>query len=483
MADQPYPDEGTWWPDVAYPAFDAEYRKVKRHWPDEADPLSFVWPQRTAFDIAKGMTKEASLAKHVADLHRDLNPPAPVEPGQPTSRPLVGPLRIENKLFRDDTGYRRVFFCSWFPALRILRDNPAEFERQMNVIAAAGYQGIRVFLAVGGWDDYWNGREVCPVAFTKWKWTGNHLRTDSYGARIEAWPDYDELLRRLLRACRSRKLRLHVSTGDMQIICPDGNAEVELHRRFARLCAEEGALEVAAVAGDTNEFPINHAGGSSQQSIDQLGRVLRVWSDTLPGVLTMQGAIPADEEPESLAKASTYGPVCAVHVTRDPFSTCIKHTHALVYWEGNYRGFPKPFWEGEPAGPGSDSYQRLDDPASLVALYAMHALTGQASNYFNGPAVRSREPLEATWGFKELPALFANLLPEDVATWHHGSNQHGGIEYWWRDQRFATAMIAEWDPSPPRPVASWTLYTGTSVTSGTGPPARGTGLLVGTFTQ
>lgn len=475
---QPYPDERTWWR-----AFDEEvrarYRIVHRSWPDPNDPDTFVWRGRTAYDISAGLTKEASAAKHLLELEQELGLHQPA-PGQPTNRPLIGPLRIENKLFRDDSGYRRVFFCSWFPALRILRDNPAEFERQLNAIAAANYQGIRIFLAVGGWTPSWDGREVAPVSFTKWRWTGNFLRTDQFGDRVEAWPDYDELLRRLLRACRARKLRVHLSTGDMQILCPDANQEVELHRRCARICAEEGGLEVVALAGDTNEYPQNRFGGDSASSITQMGRVLQVWKDTIPGVLVAEGA-PLSEEPAKLHEASMHGNVCISHTTREPFSTCLKHTFGLVYYEGAYRSFPLPFWQGEPAGPGDDAYQAQNDPANLTALYALHALTGQASNYFNGPAVRSLVPLESTWGFTQLPALFANRLPEDVATWEHGSDRHGGIEYWWKGNTFITVMFAEWNPAPPRPIASWTLYGGTSVESGTGTPPRKTGLLVGTF--
>jgi Fascin domain len=89
-------------------------------------------------------------------------------------RPFFGPLRVQDKLFYDDNGPRRVLFCSWFPALRILRDSPEEFYRQLDSITEAGYQGIRTFLCVGGWDDYWNGREVAPVTFVKWFFTGSH---------------------------------------------------------------------------------------------------------------------------------------------------------------------------------------------------------------------------------------------------------------------------------------------------------------------
>lgn len=410
-------------------------------------------------------------------------PPAPIT-GAPTRRPLVGPLRIVHKLFHDDTGPRRVFFCSWFPALRILRDSPREFYRQLDAIAAAGYQGFRTFLAVGGWSEFWDGREVAPVTFRKWFYTGNHLRTDRYGATIEAWPDYDELLRVLLRACRSRQLRLHLACGDQQIFFPgeaDQARELDLHRRLARICAEEGGLEVVALAGDTNEYPINRFGGSSPDALAQMGRILKMWRAAIPGVLTGMGADPQNEEPAALMAASTHGDVCITHTTRSPVEKALKRTLGLVYWEGDYRAFPKPFWQGEPAGPGRESYQPLNDPASLVALYAMHALTGQASVLFQGAAVRSYAPLESEWGFRELPQILDAHLPEDVATWEHGSDRRGGIEYWWQGQRFATSTWRGWDPSPPRPIAEWTLYAGDNVTHGTGTPPPGTGLLVGTF--
>lgn len=474
---QPYPDEPSWW----RPIFDVEcakrYAQVGRPYPDGPDSLT--WSTRTAFDIASGLTKEAALAKHMAELDQALGLNQP-EAGQPTRRPLIGPLRVQDKMLRDDAGWRRVLFCSWFPALRILRDNPQEFQRQIDAIAAAGYQGIRVFLAVGGWQPYWDGREVVPIRFQKASFDGNHLRPLFNGPWLDAWPDYDDLLRTLLRACRSRRLRLHVTCGDMQIIDREGTQELALHQRLARICAEEGGLEVIALAEVTNEFPLNRYGGDSPSSIEQMGRVIRVWRDAIPGVLTAQGAIPQDEEPASLSKASTYGDLCAVHVTRDPVATALKRTFGLVYWEGNWRGFPKPFWEGEPAGPGQDSYARMDDPASLTALYSEHALTGQASVRFQGAAVRSNAPLESEWGFTQLPIILEQL-PEDVATWNRETAGHGAILYFTKGAQFATTVFSEWDSTPPKPIASWTLYSGDAITTGSGTPPRATGLLVGTF--
>lgn len=475
----PYPDEPT-----TIKAYQdrviATYAEAGRSFPDPNDADAFRWFTRYGYDC-RAMPEPQAAERHLAELRDALGLTAPQNPSDVPvcPRPLIGPLRVENKLFRDDTGYRRVLFCSWFPALRILRDNPAEFTRQLDAIVRAGYQGVRVFLAVGGWSDYWDGREVAPVSFIKWFYTGNLLRSDRLGARIEAWDDYDDLLRKLLRACKARKLRLHVTCGDMQIICPSLGGERDLHRRFATICQQEGGADVIALAEVTNEYPINRYGGDSPDSIAQMGQVIRVWKECCPGVLTAQGA-PLSEEVDKLEAASTYGDVCVSHTTRDPFSMCMKRTYGLIHWEGNYRGFKRAFWQGEPAGPGADSFARQDDPANLTALYALHALTGQASNRFQGAAVRARQPLESEWGFTELPALMSKI-PEDVVTWEHGSDGRGGINYWWKGKDFITAMYAEWNPASPSPVASWSLYQGNTEMHGTGTPPKATGLLIGRF--
>lgn len=67
---QPYPDERTWWPQV----FDGEvalrYGRAGKAYPD--GPSAFRWASRTAYDIRGGLTKEASLAKHLEELEREL---------------------------------------------------------------------------------------------------------------------------------------------------------------------------------------------------------------------------------------------------------------------------------------------------------------------------------------------------------------------------------------------------------------------------
>jgi hypothetical protein len=66
---QPYPDEPSWWEGV----FDAEvakrYASKGQAFPN---PRSARWSNRTAYDIRGGMTKEASMEKHLKELDAEL---------------------------------------------------------------------------------------------------------------------------------------------------------------------------------------------------------------------------------------------------------------------------------------------------------------------------------------------------------------------------------------------------------------------------
>ena len=66
---QPYPDEEEWWEGV----FDAEVaRRYAAKGQAFPNPRSARWSNRTAYDIRDGMTKEASMAKHLAELDIEL---------------------------------------------------------------------------------------------------------------------------------------------------------------------------------------------------------------------------------------------------------------------------------------------------------------------------------------------------------------------------------------------------------------------------
>lgn len=485
-------DVRTWLANEIYPGllgetFDARAAAV---WVDGSEGFVSLW----AGGLGSGQSPEQRLQICKEELYRRIDAvrrqslPTATPEVRPANRILLGPLRVQGKLFADATGLRRVQFDSKFTALRDYKFDQTRFFSELEDTANAGYQGSRVFLSVGGWSTYWDGHEVAPVRFQKWNYTGNIMRTDSFGPHVEAWPDYEQVFRGVLREYKARGLRLHVTTGDVQIIMPNPEQEVQFHDRMAQIAAEEGGTDVIALWEVTNEYPMNRPGGASPESVEQMGRIIARVRKHLPNVLCAQGACLSDE-PADLLDSVKYGDVCATHTGREPFSMCLKHTLGLVFWEGNYRGFPKPYWQGEPKGMnvgpmdgiGDDVYQPSTDPAEMVALYAAHAITGQASNFFDGASVRGTGRDGDAWGYDELPALFGRVFPEDIAAWDHGNDGRGGIMYWFKGKSFVAPTWREWRNDPPMPIAEWTLYTGTAIKSGTGVPPAGTGLLVGRF--
>jgi hypothetical protein len=408
-------------------------------------------------------------------------------------RPLVGPLRVQDKLFRDDTGYRRVFFDSDFNLLRKLKYEPSRYYSSLDACVRAGYQGTRQMPSVGGWMDFWAPNYgVYPITFTPWvhsRETGM-LRPAGSGPVVQGWPDFDALWRLNLQEHRRRKLRIVVSFGDCQIITADESVEIALHERLARIAKDEGGADVVAGWEIANEYPQNYPFGGSAQSVERQGRVIAAVRRILPNVIFMQGA-GLSEEPAVLYESSKYGEACSQHTTRQPSELCIKRTFGLVNWEGDWRHFHKPYWMMEPAGPnvgprdnqGDDMYAPWEDKAEIMALYGMHAILGMASNFFTGADVRGTEEAEHAWGYNELPKLFEAIFPEDVATWNRVANVAArGIMYFFKDKQFVTATHKSWNPEPPRPIKNWTFYQGDVVRSGTGTPPAGSGIIVGQFT-
>lgn len=70
---QPYPSEspdGGWWGQVADVQIAATY--ARKGIPYPSDQKSLRWVGRISYDIRDGMTKEASLAKHIKELEQEL---------------------------------------------------------------------------------------------------------------------------------------------------------------------------------------------------------------------------------------------------------------------------------------------------------------------------------------------------------------------------------------------------------------------------
>jgi hypothetical protein len=329
------------------------------------------------------------------------------------AQPLSGPLRVDGRSYADAAGPRPVYFCSWFPALRIWRDDRAAASRELDAIAAAGWQGIRIFTAVGGWQPFWDGREVAPVTFRK------QYEGGAPGAVVEGWPDYDDQLRTFLAAVRQRGLRLHLTTGDAQMIFPDAAAERAFHRRVAALVRDAGGAQVVALYEVWNEGWQNNALGQTDAALAQARAIVSDVRAVVPDVLTALSAAPPGTE-EAAAHAWAGGAdVRIVHGTREPIETALRDAFDLVHRDGAPLRLAKPIWQGEPTGPDGarpEVFVPTNDPAWLLALFTVHQMTGQASVFFNGPGLRYAEPLEATWGFRELPPLLG-LLPRDIGQW------------------------------------------------------------------
>lgn len=354
---------------------------------------------------------------------------------------LIGRIRAAPRGFGDDTGPRNLLFVSWFPALRIWRDDRQRAIDELDDIAASGWLGIRVFLAVGGWSTYWDGREVCPIDVAKWvpddqhhaALHGTHIRTES------AWPDYDELLASFLVAVKARGLKLNTTLGDMQMIA-GGVEEVQLHERLARIVRDVDPTIVALWETWNEPFQNNELGegdpGIDERAKTQGRRIMEAVRAILPGQLCSMGSSTGSEEPDPMRWWCEHADVMDIHGLRSGdgnYAHQIARAFGVAYWGLGTSGFEevgnKPIWQGEPAGPDGPgvnrNFQPTNDPAHIWALYVMHVLTGQGTVYHGGSGVRYLDTrLSDMWGFKELPALLS-VLPDDICTWRliHGNHE------------------------------------------------------------
>ncbi len=341
-------------------------------------------------------------------------------PGTVASRPLVGQLGGCGHGYCDTTGPRNVRGCSWFPALRIWRDDRDAALRELDAIAAAGWHFIRIFLAVGGWEGYWGGREVVPVTFT-----------NDRGTRIDAWPDYEEQARTFMLAARERGLKLYTTNGDLQWIFPRFEDRLRHAERTAHLFNDVGP-DVCAFMEVCNEWQ-----GNGGEPVEDLRACATRFHALCPFALYTIGAgnggMEQPEGPGGLYECAVGMPVVTVHGMRSPEAGI--RTFGVVYWSGDPWHLDRLILQGEPTGPdtakqlaqgdGVSVYEE-QDPGRLMANMCAGLMSGQAWTYFNGPAVRYHEygeyQLGSTWGFTELPALFDEALPQDIAQWPYLSH-------------------------------------------------------------
>lgn len=318
--------------------------------------------------------------------------------------PLVGRLRIENGVFRDDTGPVLPIFCHFGEAFsRYTRDRDA-VRRQLDVIAQAGYHGIRFWMALT--NRYWAGREVSE-AFTRDYW-GN--------------------LRDFLRDLEARQLRAVISQGDISPAdIPD---RVGHMRQLADVLDQVGTANTTAIIEGGNESWQN--GESDPRKLAQFVQLIENrHPEVLKTLSSPPGETPAELDAWSVDPADMFD----VHGYRGGnWWDKVRHIFSIAY-EGNPKR--RLGWQGEPTGPGdavsvTQNKQELDDD-TLAGMAAMSLVSRQAWCYMSGQGVRFDSPIEAQPGFFSVPRV-RDALPRDVMGFQRLI--HGG-------QRWANERIFE----------------------------------------
>jgi len=321
--------------------------------------------------------------------------PLPVPPVVPGAvKQLQGYTRTYGRSFGDDSGPRVVHGCSWFPALIEAHWDWDRFHRQL-VIIAQHQQYVRILWRLNGW-----------------KWTTTGLTVDPLR---DTW--FDATLRKVLIACRDLGLRVNLSSGDMN------NASwVQLQEMFTRVAQISASVDQQTVwlSAIANEMRGTWSPGETDDNVAKMADLSTITQRYYPWNHH------AGSDPGDMDRAGM------IRLAPSPCNTALVHTRpggditnfVRRTFNNAYENYPNlPIVEDEPSGPngshqGPNSqlvYQPIERPEELFALYTMQVLVGSASTYFNDPALVSRQPLESTWGFKELPELWRKMgIPEDV---------------------------------------------------------------------
>jgi hypothetical protein len=397
MAPYPYPSESEFWTwytsEVAH-----RYAAAGRTFPDDAE--AFRWFSRCGHNTAH-MLPDAAARKTLAELDAALGlVTPPIEPpiGDRAMRPVSGYVRTQNRQWADDSGLRRFAVCSWFPALRCYRDYPDAARRQLDDIAAH-WHGVRIFWHV------WTARWGNP--------------TYSVDPR---WPDFDDVFIRFLRECAARDLRVSLSCGDMQDLCPDGD-EGHWHAHIAALAASVNDQTVSWW-GIWNEGWQNswHGFNDSDRGYAYGQRMSRSVQSIYPW--GAHAITDTNEEAPNLDQWSR-SPAnhVMIHGLRE-FPDCVRRP-----FNTRFEGHGWLVNQDEPNGDGPDVYVGESDPRRLLAQYTMHTLMGFTTTFFGGHALRSWTPdrgLDRDWGFRQIPHLWRQMdIPENISQWEPVPGHYG----------------------------------------------------------
>jgi hypothetical protein len=321
--------------------------------------------------------------------------------------PLVGRLRLDgNRCFVDDTGPVLPIVCHFGEAFsRYTRDRDS-VRRQLDVVAQAGYHGIRFWTVLTG--SYWSGREV-----------------------NEAWtPDYWGQLRDFLRDLEARRLRAVISQGGTNPAdIPD---RYGFAQRLSTVLDETGTANVVAIIEGANE-----SWQTGEADPNRLAQFVGWIKQRHPACLYTISAPPGEGADELNAWSVWPADLFDVHGYRGGrWWDKVRHIFSIPY-EGQPQ--KRLGWQGEPCGPGeavsvTENKHELDDD-TLAAMCAMSLMARQAWCYMSGPGVLFDSPIDAQPGFWTVPRM-RDAVYRDVMGFSRLI--HGGSR--WADERVFEAV-------------------------------------------
>jgi hypothetical protein len=341
----------------------------------------------------------------------------PVDPG-----PGPGPLppsdldRIDGQLQLEagggfHVGGRAVLptLCHYGDALSKWMRDRGHVLRNLDLIAGAGYHGIRYWTALDG--DWWNGRHV-----------GENFQQD-----------YWDQHRAFLLELKARGLVAQISQGSLtRDAVPDRDG---FANRMADLLTDVGTDVCALFEG------VNEARDTGEPDAGRLAAFVRVFKSRLPHVLCALSAYTGTEDVVILNEFSRDpADLFVVH----PYRGGHNHDKTRHLMSLRYEGRPakRLGWNGEGPGPGN-RVSAIDNRDAMTAdtmcgLAAMSFMMRMAYVYFCGVGVISDDGGSQTFdqmpGFFEVPKVRA-LVPADVCR-YSGPIFHGG-DTWRNDRTFA----------------------------------------------
>ena len=321
-----------------------------------------------------------------------------------TERKRTGRVRVLGHSLVDDGGPFLGLGVSYFTALWRSKHDRQRLESDLAFLSKQGFNYYRM-LSMLGWNEYWDGSEIAPVAFTNRK-----------GKPVPAWPDYWTQLRELIDIAYDRYgLRTQITIfADAQLI-PGKPARIEHMRKLLTevVPGREHKILLIEVANEAwqNGFPG-----------DQGNSDLREFTRYLTDRTKVPVATTSNHEDSftDLYKGST-ADLATWHFSRErgpddgwkPVYDC---------WSlGELRGLP-PVISNEPIGPGA-SVNSETESIRLVSAAAFAYIAKLPSYVFHSQAgVLGKTRFEETPGISHFRSAM-HLLPPDLPTWQRNDGK------------------------------------------------------------